>query len=361
MQTLHVALGDRSYPIHIGAGLLRDASLITPHLGSGRVVVVTNDVVAPLYLATLKRSLGAAGVDALDVVLPDGEAHKDWQTLNRIFDALLAARCDRSTTLLALGGGVVGDVTGFAAATYQRGVSYLQVPTTLLAQVDSSVGGKTAINHPRGKNMIGAFYQPLAVVADMETLATLPLRELRAGLGEVIKHGLLRDLAFFEWLEQNIERLLGRDPAALAHAVQRCCEIKSGIVALDERETGQRALLNLGHTFGHAIETAAGYGNWLHGEAVAAGVARAAELSWRLGSLAKADADRVVALLRRTALPVDAGNLQPQRLMELMRVDKKVSGGRVRFVILERLGSAVLRADVPAEAVQATLESARGL
>ncbi len=355
MQTLRVALDERSYPIHIGTGLLDDASLIAPHLAGGRVAVVTNEVVAPLYLSRLRESLRAAGIVPIDIILPDGEAHKDWETLSRIFDVLLAARCDRKTTLIALGGGVVGDLTGFAAATYQRGVSCVQVPTTLLAQVDSSVGGKTAINHPRGKNMIGAFHQPLAVVADTETLATLPLRELRAGLGEVIKHGLIRDLAFFEWLEHNIEALLARDPAALAHAVRRSCEIKSELVALDERESGPRALLNFGHTFGHAIETAAGYGTWLHGEAVAAGVAIACELSRRLGSLSQQDVERVVTLLRRAGLPVAAKDIAASRLVELMRVDKKAAAGRVRFVLLERLGSAVLRADVPPEAVDATL------
>jgi len=359
MQTLRVALGERSYPIHIGSGLMGAGELLVPHLAEQeRVAIVTNEVVAPLYLGQLRETLRAAGIDPVEIVLPDGEAHKNWPTLNRVFDALLEARCGRKTTLLALGGGVVGDITGFAAATYQRGVAYIQVPTTLLAQVDSSVGGKTAINHARGKNMIGAFHQPLAVLADTDTLDTLPMRELRAGLGEVIKHGLILDLQLFEWLEANMERLLGRDPEALAHAVRRSCEIKAEIVALDERETGPRALLNLGHTFGHAIETALGYGTWLHGEAVAAGVAMAADLSRRLGLLSEHDVGRVVALLRRAGLPVNAGGVAAARLMDLMRVDKKAAGGRIRFVLLERLGAAVLRADVPQEKLDATLSAA---
>lgn len=355
MQTLRVELGNRAYPINIGSGLIARPELLVPFIQSGRVAVVTNTTVAPLYLGRLAAGLTASGLDVVSIVLPDGETYKNWETLNAVYDRLLEARCDRQTTLIALGGGVIGDLTGFAAATYQRGLPYIQVPTTLLAQVDSSVGGKTAINHPRGKNMIGAFHQPLAVLADVGTLATLPDRELRAGLAEVIKHGLIRDLDFFEWIEANIGRLLARDPEALAHAVRRSCEIKAGIVALDERETGPRALLNFGHTFGHAIETAMGYGVWLHGEAVAAGMAMAADLSHRLGSLSAHDVGRVVALLKRADLPVAAHGITAPRFIELMSVDKKAAAGRIRFILLERMGAAVMRGDVPQESLLATL------
>ena len=355
MQTLRVELGSRAYPIRIGSGLITQPELLLPFVRGGRAAVVTNVTVAPLYLEPLAAGLTAGGIDVVRIVVPDGEAYKNWETLNAVYDRLLEARCDRQTTLIALGGGVIGDLAGFAAATYQRGVSYVQVPTTLLAQVDSSVGGKTAINHPRGKNMIGAFHQPLAVLADVDTLATLPERELRAGLAEVIKHGLIRDLGFFEWLEANIAQLLARNAEALVHAVRRSCEIKAEIVALDERETGLRALLNLGHTFGHAIETAMGYGAWLHGEAVAAGMAMAADLSQRLGFLGKDDVRRVVALLERSGLPVTVGGITTERFVELMSVDKKAAAGRIRFVLLDRLGSAVIRSDVPQDAVLATL------
>ncbi|HRG72494.1 MAG TPA: 3-dehydroquinate synthase, partial [Thauera aminoaromatica] len=283
MQTLNVALGERAYPIHIGRGLLGRADLILPHLKTQRVAIVTNEVVGPLYLERLRAGLEDAGVRTAAVVLPDGEAHKDWETLARIFDMLLAERCERSTTLVALGGGVVGDMGGFAAACYQRGMPFIQVPTTLLSQVDSSVGGKTAINHPLGKNMIGAFYQPRLVLADIDTLDTLPDRELSAGLAEVIKYGLIRDPGFLAWLELNLDRLMARDTDALAWAIERSCRNKAEVVAADETEQGERALLNLGHTFGHAIETGLGYGEWLHGEAVAAGTMMAAELSRRLG------------------------------------------------------------------------------
>ncbi len=357
MQTLRVELGDRSYPIHIGERLLGRAELLSPYLQGGKVAVVTNVTVAPLYLERVAEALAAGGAEVVKIVLPDGEAYKNWETLNVVYDRLLETRCDRQTTLVALGGGVIGDLAGFAAATYQRGIPFLQVPTTLLAQVDSSVGGKTAINHPRGKNMIGAFHQPLAVLADMDTLATLPLRELRAGLAEVIKHGLIRDLEFFEWIESNIERLIAREPEVLAHAVRRSCEIKAEIVALDERETGPRALLNFGHTFGHAIETGAGYGVWLHGEAVAAGMAMAAALSLRLGGPSEADVRRIFGLLERAGLPVAAPGMSPQRFVELMSVDKKVAAGRMRFVVLERLGSAAIRSDVPAGVLDQTLAS----
>ncbi|HNY42945.1 MAG TPA: 3-dehydroquinate synthase, partial [Bryobacteraceae bacterium] len=304
MRTLNVELADRSYPIRIGSGVLADSGLILPYLKSKRVAVVTNDVVGPLYLADFVAGLRKQGVSVTQIVLPDGEAHKDWPTLNLIFDGLLGEHCDRSTTLIALGGGVVGDMVGFAAATYQRGVPFIQVPTTLLSQVDSSVGGKTAINHPLGKNMIGAFYQPKLVLADTSVLNTLPDRELRAGMAEIIKYGLIRDLPFLEWIEFNLERLLARDPAALAEAVERSCRNKAEVVAADETEQGERATLNLGHTFGHAIETGLGYGAWLHGEAVAAGAVMAADLSRRLGWLSDADVARVREIHLRAGLPV---------------------------------------------------------
>ncbi len=338
--TLEVALGDRSYPIHIGSGLLDEAQLIASRLPQKKAAIVTNDVVGPLYLTRLRDALTACGVETISIVLPDGEAHKNWQTLNSIFDALLEHRCERQTTLIALGGGVVGDIAGFAAAVFQRGMPFIQVPTTLLAQVDSAVGGKTAINHPAGKNMIGAFYQPLAVVADMATLNTLPDRELAAGIAEVIKYGAIGDLAFFEWLEGNIERLVARDPAALAYAVEQSCRAKAAVVALDERESGPRALLNFGHTFGHAIEAGLGYGRWLHGEAVAAGMVLAARLSHKLGLIGSADVDRLRSLLERASLPVTAPDLGSERYLDLMGHDKKVAGGKIRYVLLRRLGEA---------------------
>jgi 3-dehydroquinate synthase len=358
MQTVRVAAASRSYPIHIGRGLIAQPDLVAGAIPQRRVAIVTNETVAPLYLEQVAGPLEAAGVACVRIVVPDGEEHKDWATLDRVIGELLAHRCDRYTTIVALGGGVVGDLAGFAAATYQRGVPFIQVPTTLLAQVDSSVGGKTAINHPRGKNMVGAFYQPQLVLADMDTLATLPERELRAGMAEVIKHGAIRDAAFFAWLEANVERLVARDAAALAHAVQRSVEIKAEVVALDERETGLRALLNFGHTFGHAIETGLGYGTWLHGEAVAAGMVMAAELSTRLGMLDAPSAERLRRLIERAGLPVAGPQLATDRYMELMSVDKKVQGGRPRFILLERLGSAVIRGDVAADALRATLATA---
>jgi 3-dehydroquinate synthase len=355
MQTLRVALGERAYPIHIGSGLLREAGLFLPHLAQKRVAIVTNEVVAPLYLATLRETLEKAGIETLPIVLPDGEETKSWETLNRVFDTLIAARCERKTTLIALGGGVVGDITGFAAATYQRGVPYIQVPTTLLAQVDSSVGGKTAINHRLGKNMIGAFYQPQAVISDMDTLKTLPERELKAGLAELIKHGIIRDAAFFDWLEANIERLAAGDAKALAPAVLRSCEIKAAVVAADEREEGERALLNFGHTFGHAIETGFGYGNWLHGEAVAAGMALAADLSARLGMLSAREADRVKDIFARAGLRTEVHGLSGERFRELMSIDKKAKDGKLRFILLDGIGSACMRSDVPGPALDQTL------
>lgn len=350
MRTLNVALGDRAYPIHIGRGLLDRADLILPHLRTRRVAVVTNDVVGPLYLDRLRAALEAAGVQVSAVSLPDGEAHKDWPTLNRIFDMLLAERCERSTTLIALGGGVVGDMGGFAASCYQRGMPFIQIPTTLLAQVDSSVGGKTAINHPLGKNMIGAFYQPRLVLADIDTLSTLPARELSAGLAEVIKYGLIRDAEFLGWLERNLERLVACEPDTLAYAIERSCRNKAEVVAADETEQGERALLNLGHTFGHAIETGLGYGEWLHGEAVAAGTMMAVELSRHLGWLAEADVARVAALFERAGLPVYGPRLGVERYLDLMAHDKKVEAGRLRLILLRSLGQGVIHGDaVPAE------------
>ncbi len=360
MRTLNVALADRSYPIEIGPGLIGDAGLIAPFLVTPRVAVVSNTVVAPLYLERLAAPLRATGVRVTEIVVPDGEAHKNWQTLNLIFDGLLGALCDRSTTVIALGGGVVGDLAGFAAATYQRGVPFIQVPTTLLAQVDSSVGGKTGINHPLGKNMIGAFWQPRLVLADTDTLSTLPDRELSAGMAEVIKYGLIRDLPFLEWLEANMERLMARDAEALSHAIERSCANKAEVVAGDERETakeGGRALLNLGHTFGHAIETGVGYGEWLHGEAVAAGMVMAAELSRRLGWLSEADVARVRALLQRAGLPVSGASLGAGRYLDLMGHDKKVIAGRLRLVLLRRLGEAVTFADAPEAEIRAAIEA----
>ena len=355
MQTVRVALGERAYPIHIGSGLLGHADLVLPHLAARRVAIVSNTTVAPLYLDRVAAPLEAAGVRVTRVVVPDGEAHKDWTTLNLVFDALLGARCDRQTTLVALGGGVVGDLTGFAAATFMRGVPFIQIPTTLLAQVDSSVGGKTGINHPLGKNMIGAFHQPQLVLADVETLNTLPPRELAAGLAEVIKHGLILDERFFEWLEANMERLVARDPEALAHAVRRSVEIKAEIVARDERETGDRALLNFGHTFGHAIEAGLGFGTWLHGEAVGAGMVMAADLSRRLGDLTDADVERVRGLVARAGLPVSAPALGSDRYLDLMSFDKKAQGGKVRFILLKRLGNAYIHADASAARLAETL------
>lgn len=342
MRTLSVSLGDRSYPIHIGAGLLDNVKLFPQQLLRGKAVVITNQTIAPLYLERVLTTLRSAGAQCIPVVLPDGEAYKSWETLNKIFDELLSNRCERKTPLIALGGGVIGDLTGFAAATYQRGVPFIQLPTTLLAQVDSSVGGKTAINHPMGKNMVGAFYQPQAVIADMDTLRTLPPRELAAGLAEVIKYGFLGDAEFLDWLDHNVERLTALEPEALAFAVERSCQDKAAIVARDERETGDRALLNFGHTFGHAIEAGMGYGEWLHGEAVGAGMVMAARFSEKLGLIGKADVQRVVDLLVRAKVPVAAPNLGVERYLDLMGHDKKVEGGRIKFILLKKLGQAFI-------------------
>jgi 3-dehydroquinate synthase len=358
MESLGVALGERSYPIHIGADLLQRAELYRPHLGGGSAAVVTNDVVAPLYLKKMATALETAGARVTEIIVPDGEQTKSWQTLESVFDALLAARCGRDTLLVALGGGVVGDLAGFAAAIYQRGMPLLQIPTTLLAQVDSSVGGKTAINHARGKNMIGAFHQPRAVICDIKTLDTLPERELRAGLAEVIKYGLALDPAFVDWLEPNIDKLLCKDRGALGYAVKRCCELKAQVVAADERETGVRALLNFGHTFGHAIEAGTGYGTWLHGEAIAAGMVMAAELSSRLNLLKEAEVARVRRLLGRAGLPTAGPALAPEQLMELMTVDKKAAQGKIRFVLLEGVGHATLRGGIDQDRVREAIVAA---
>jgi len=357
MQTLTVEFKERFYPIHIGQHLLALSELLLPHLGRKQVAVVTNTTVAPLYLETLSAALRAQGVAVVPVILPDGEQYKNAATLNTIYDALLASRCERSTTLIALGGGVIGDLTGYAAATYLRGVPFIQVPTTLLAQVDSSVGGKTGINHPLGKNMIGAFYQPKAVLADIATLDTLPDRELSAGLAEIIKYGAIRDAEFFDWLETNMPKLVARETEALAYAIHRSCENKAEVVAADERESGERALLNLGHTFGHAIENGLGYGVWLHGEAVAAGMLLAADMSRRLGWLNDAQVARLEALLKAANLPVKPPLLGVETYLDLMGLDKKVMDGRIRFVLLRSIGAAVMTADYPPAALRATLEA----
>ena len=343
-QQVRIALGDRSYDIHIGAGLLGASASWDGLPPAAAALIVTNTTVAPLYVEPLRAALATRYRSVFGVVLPDGEGYKDWSTLNLIFDALLSHGCDRRTVLFALGGGVVGDMAGFAAASYMRGVPFVQVPTTLLAQVDSSVGGKTAINHPLGKNMIGAFYQPVRVVCDLATLRTLPARELSAGLAEVIKYGPIADMAFLDWIEANIEALVGRDPRALAHAVKRSCEIKAGVVGQDERESGLRAILNFGHTFGHAIEAGLGYGEWLHGEAVGCGMVMALRLSQKLGLIDEAFVLRMKALIERAGLPTVGPALGADRYLELMRVDKKAEAGQIRFVVIERPGQAAVRA-----------------
>ncbi len=358
-RTLEVDLGERSYPIYIGEGLLGDAELLTPHIRGRQVMVVSNETVAPLYLEHLLP--GLQGFQVERVILPDGEQYKTLQILDQVYTALLEHRFDRSCTLIALGGGVVGDMTGFAAASYQRGVDFIQVPTTLLSQVDSSVGGKTGVNHPLGKNMIGAFHQPRVVIADTDTLDTLPDRELSAGMAEVIKYGLINDAEFFAWLEQHLDTLMQRDKTLLAEAIERSCADKADIVAADEREAGQRALLNLGHTFGHAIETGMGYGEWLHGEAVGAGMAMAAEMSRRLGWLSDGDRQRVDEALRHAGLPTSPpSGLTPARFRELMSVDKKVLGGKLRLVLLKGIGGAVISDDFPVEVLDATLKGFAG-
>jgi 3-dehydroquinate synthase len=357
MQTLTVGLGERSYPIHIGSGLLDHAELLQIHVPRSRVAIVTNTTIAPLYLEKLQQTLRNVAVSSVPVILPDGEVYKNSETLNLIYDALLKSRCERTTPLIALGGGVIGDMTGYAAATFLRGVPFMQIPTTLLAQVDSSVGGKTGINHPLGKNMIGAFYQPQLVLADTDTLDTLPDSELSAGVAEVIKYGLIRDLPFLEWLEHNIEKLLARDTGTLQYAIARSCQNKADVVAADERESGERALLNLGHTFGHAIESGMGYGNWLHGEAVAAGAIMAADLSQRLGWISAQDVARIRSLFGRAKLPTVAPDLGVDKYLELMGLDKKVEGGKMRFVLLRQVGHAVVYGDVPPTLLRETLQA----
>ncbi|VTU23975.1 3-dehydroquinate synthase [Variovorax sp. PBS-H4] len=342
-ECVEIQLGERSYSILIGNELLREPESFDAVPAAAAALIVTNTTVAPLYGEQLRNALAGHFRAVHMLELPDGETHKDWSTLNLIFDALLRHGCDRKTVLFALGGGVVGDMTGFAAASYMRGVPFVQVPTTLLAQVDSSVGGKTAINHPLGKNMIGAFYQPRLVLCDLSTLATLPRRELSAGLAEIIKYGPIYDMDFFDWIEANIDALVAREPAALAHAVRRSCEVKAAVVGQDERETGVRAILNFGHTFGHAIEAGLGYGQWLHGEAVGCGMVMAAELSQRLGGVDAAFVQRLSALIERAGLPVVAPALGAERYLELMRIDKKSEAGEIRFVVIDTPGSAVVR------------------
>jgi len=358
VNTLTVELGARSYPILIGAGLLTQASLLEQHIRRRDVLLVSNTTVAPLYAAGLIAGLPSRRV--VEAVLPDGEAHKTLANVARLMDVLVANRFNRDCTLVALGGGVVGDMGGFAAACYQRGVDFVQIPTTLLAQVDSSVGGKTGVNHPGGKNLIGAFHQPVAVLADTETLRTLPDRELRAGLAEVIKYGLIRDAEFFAWLEANIEKLLARDAGALAHAIRRSCEVKAEIVARDEREQGERALLNLGHTFGHAIESATGYTQWLHGEAVGAGMLMAASFSRECGLISSEEPERLRRLLERAGLPTSVPGISSTQMLEHMSIDKKVQAGRVRFVLLKGIGASFVSADYPDAALQRALAAHLG-
>ena len=356
MITLEVSLGERAYPIFIGQGLLAQTNLLRPFVKGRRALIVTNEVVAPLYLGAVREALGDVQCDTL--ILPDGEHTKTLQTLSLIYDKLLAERHERSTTLVALGGGVIGDITGFAAATYQRGVNFIQVPTTLLSQVDSSVGGKTGVNHPLGKNMIGAFYQPQCVIADTQVLQSLPFRELKAGLAEVIKYGLIDNLPFFEWLEANVDGLVAGEQTLLAEAVKVSCQDKARIVAADEKEGGVRALLNLGHTFGHAIENAMGYGTWLHGEAVSAGMVMAADLSVRLGWISGAEARRAKALLQRAGLPVvPPAEISVADYMRLMAFDKKVVGGKIRFILMRGLGQAVIESGIDAALLEQTLEA----
>jgi len=354
-RTVSVSTTDAQYDILIGSGLIAEASSWSGLPSAACALIVSNTTVAPLYAPVLREALAAHFADVSVLELPDGEAYKTWDSLNLVFDHLLSAHSDRRTVLFALGGGVVGDMTGFAAACYMRGVPFVQVPTTLLAQVDSSVGGKTAINHPRGKNMIGAFYQPRRVICDLDTLQTLPERELSAGLAEVIKYGPIADAAFLAWIEDHVDALRSRDPDALSHAVQRSCEIKAWVVGQDERETGLRAILNFGHTFGHAIEAGLGYGQWLHGEAVACGMLMASDLSVRLGLMPEPFVDRMETLLRRAGLPTTGPALGTERYLDLMRVDKKAVAGEIRFVVIEALGRAAVRS-APDDVVVEVLE-----
>jgi 3-dehydroquinate synthase len=346
--TLKVDLGDRSYPIYIGQNLLDQADILKKHIPGNSALIVTNETVAPLYLKKVEALL--TGIRYETVILPDGEQYKNLEVLNTIFDALLTHRLDRNTTVIALGGGVVGDMAGFAAASYQRGVHLIQIPTTLLSQVDSSVGGKTGVNHPLGKNMIGAFYQPRAVIADTSTLDTLDDRQLSAGLAEVIKYGLIKDADFFAWIDQNMDALLRRDHQALAYAIETSCQIKADVVASDEKESGQRALLNLGHTFGHAIETGMGYGQWLHGEAVGAGMCMAAKMSALLGWLNEKQVAKTIAIMQRAKLPTAApATLSHEKFLDLMSVDKKVLDGVLRLILLKDIGHAIVTSDYSKE------------
>lgn len=356
MKTLQVELGDRSYPIFIGQGLMGNAELVKPYVKGQQVLIVTNTTVAPLYLEACEKAFADFNVQS--VVLPDGEKYKNLDTLNKVFDELIGQRFDRSCTLVALGGGVIGDMTGFAAAAFQRGVNFIQMPTTLLSQVDSSVGGKTGVNHPMGKNMIGAFHQPECVVIDTDTLNTLEDRELSAGLAEVIKYGLIVDKPFFEWLEENLEKLLAREPEALSEAIERSCHNKAVIVAKDEKEAGMRALFNLGHTFGHAVEAGMGYGNWLHGEGVSAGTMQALYMSKLLGNLSQEDVERTQALFERAKLPIvppSVDEMSNQKFLDLMAGDKKVQAGTIRLVLLKAIGEAYVTGDYPQELLEQTL------
>lgn len=356
MQTLNVELGERSYPIYIGTDLLDRTELVRPYVVGRQVMIVTNETVAPLYLDTVKKTF--VEFEVSQVILPDGEEFKTLEVLNRIFTALLENRFERKCTLVALGGGVIGDMTGFAAACYQRGVPFIQIPTTLLAQVDSSVGGKTGVNHELGKNMIGAFHQPRCVIADTNTLNTLDDRQLSAGIAEVIKYGLIRDISFFEWLEANMEQLLARDPSALAYAIERSCRDKAEVVAADEKEGGVRATLNLGHTFGHAIEAATGYGKWLHGEAVGTGMLMAADLSQRMGMLTTDDVQRIDNIIDHARLPTRApASMDYATFMKFMSVDKKVEAGAIRLILLKAIGQALITSDYDAQLLKQTLEA----
>lgn len=354
MKTLTVDLGDRSYPIHIGAGLLKQTEIIKPYIHGKTTVTISNTTVAPLYLQQAHQLI--SDKRNTDIILPDGEEYKNAQTLEQIYTEMLEARCDRKTTLIALGGGVVGDVSGFAAASYQRGIKFIQIPTTLLSMVDSSVGGKTGINHPLGKNMIGAFHQPQCVIIDTETLNTLDDRQLSAGIAEVIKYGYINDIEFIHWLDENMDKLLKRDPDALAYAIHRSCEHKAKIVAADEKEAGQRALLNLGHTFGHAIETGMGYGKWLHGEAISAGMIMAAELSKSHGWITDNEVNSIRALLKKANLPVDPpSKIGREQFQQLMSIDKKVQDGVLHLVLMKSLGESFISSDFDQQALRKVL------
>ncbi len=341
MKKINIQFDERSYPIYIGEGLISNYELISQHILGKKVAIITNETVADIYLKTLMETV-SPHKELISIILPDGESYKSKDSLDSIYAQLLQNKADREITLIALGGGVIGDITGFAAATYMRGVNFIQIPTTLLSQVDSSVGGKTGINHPLGKNMIGAFYQPKCVISDMNVLKTLPSRELSAGLAEVIKYGLIRDNKFFEWLESHIQYLMEMNPKYLIEAVQRSCENKAAVVEADEFESGIRAILNLGHTFGHAIEVAQGYGNWLHGEAVGAGMVMAAKLSQSMGWLADKDVGRIVALIKKAGLPTEPPKISVKKYMELMMLDKKTKDGQINLVLQKSIGDAVL-------------------